>query len=118
MRVKLDENLPAALAAALQMLGHDTDTALDEGLNGSSDQKVWEAAQDAHRFLITQDLDFADIRRFPQGTHEGVLILRLVQPGQRALIARTHNLFERQPVDSWRHNLVIATDRKVRIRRP
>jgi predicted nuclease of predicted toxin-antitoxin system len=64
MKIKLDENLPAILADILDQLGHETDTVPSEGLAGSDDPHIWEAAQRAGRFLITQDLDFSDIRKF------------------------------------------------------
>ncbi len=63
MKIKLDENLPARLGDVLSDLGHDIDTVIQERLAGHSDAEVWEAAQRAERFLITQDLDFSDIRR-------------------------------------------------------
>ena len=44
MKLKLDENLPASLAAVLGELGHDVDTVPEEGLRGRSDEDVWEAA--------------------------------------------------------------------------
>jgi predicted nuclease of predicted toxin-antitoxin system len=34
----------------------------EEGLVGSDDHEIWEATQNAGRFLITQDLDFSDVR--------------------------------------------------------
>ena len=77
MKLKLDENLPGSAAPRLAALGFDVDTVLDEGLRGQSDDTVWAAAQREQRFLVTQDLDFSDLRRFAPGTHEGVLIVRL-----------------------------------------
>ena len=71
MRIKLDENLPHRLVAALTDLGHDVDTAVHEGLTGRDD-----------RFLITQDLDFSDIRHYAPGTHRGLLLVRLRFPGR------------------------------------
>jgi len=53
MKIKLDENVPAVLANILDRLGHETDTVPGEGLAGSDDPKVWEAAQRTGRFLIT-----------------------------------------------------------------
>jgi len=50
---------------------------LDENLGGRDDDTVWAAAQAEQRFLVTQDLDFSDARRFVPGTHAGVLIVRL-----------------------------------------
>ena len=63
MRVKLDENLPVALANVLIAIGHDVDTVEQEHLTGRPDEAVWQATQAAERFLITQDLDFADTRQ-------------------------------------------------------
>ncbi len=62
MRIKLDENLPLSLVGALQQLKHDIETVPAEELTGRPDPEIWRAAQDAQRLLITQDLDFSDLR--------------------------------------------------------
>ena len=64
MKIKLDENLPFRLATLLKELGHDALTVYDQRLIGHHDRQIWEAAQKESRFLITQDLDFSDLRRF------------------------------------------------------
>ena len=63
MKIKLDENLPDRLVAVLTGLGHNVDTVRTEHLTGRADPDVWSAAQAYARFLITQDLDFSDVRR-------------------------------------------------------
>lgn len=118
MTIKLDENLPERLASSLQRLGHDVDTVRGELLSGGTDQQVWEAAQAVDRFLITQDLDFSDIRRYTPGTHAGLLLVRLAHPGRDALLVRIEALFATENVDEWRGCLVVATDHKLRIKRP
>lgn len=117
MRIKLDENLPLRLAFALADLGHDADTIEQEGLAGSSDQLVWEAAQADRRFLITQDLDFSDARLFTPGNHYGILLVRLGQPGRDALLSKILNLFQFENPEIWRGCIVVATERKIRVRR-
>jgi predicted nuclease of predicted toxin-antitoxin system len=77
MRIKIDENLPPQIAQKLTSFGHDVHTARDEGLSGCVDLIIWEAAQRDGRFLITQDLDFSDTRRFAPGEHHGILLIRL-----------------------------------------
>ena len=67
MKIKLDENLPVRLTVVLASLHHDVHTVAEEHLSGGSDRDVWEAAQRDDRFLITQDLDFSDLRRFVPG---------------------------------------------------
>ena len=117
MKIKLDENLPAILVRDLASLGHECDTVAEEGLKGRSDPEVWQAAQRAQRFLITQDLDFSDIRQFKPGTHYGILLMRLPAPGRQALAERVRQVFATENVESWAKCFVVATDRKVRVRR-
>jgi predicted nuclease of predicted toxin-antitoxin system len=62
MRIKLDENLPSQLVPVLTELGHDVDTVPSEGITGKDDAVVWQAAQASQRFVITQNLDFSDVR--------------------------------------------------------
>lgn len=117
MKLKLDENLPRRLVDVLQALGHDVDTVPEERIAGRDDGVVWDAAQSAGRFLITQDLDFADVRKYAPGTHHGLLLVRLHQPGREALFERISALFAFEDVESWTGALVSATERKVRVKR-
>src|SRR5262249_10854441 len=106
------------LVEVLAKLGHDVDSVPQEALGGQPDPKVWEATQNAGRFLVTQDLDFSDVRRFAPGTHEGILLVRLSNPSRRHLIERIHSLFSVEPVETWRQCFVVVTDLKIRIHRP
>lgn len=92
MRIKLDENLPHRLVPV--------------------------AAQSSDRFLITQDLDFSDMRRYTPGTHAGLLLVRLPRPGRNTLFERVSAVFHTENVADWAGCLVVATEHKVRLRRP
>ncbi|HWF61104.1 MAG TPA: DUF5615 family PIN-like protein [Nitrospira sp.] len=116
MRIKLDENLPLRLVHILAPLGHETDTVPQEGLAGQDDAHVWQAAQTAGRFFITQDLDFSDVHRFAPGTHHGLLLVRLRDPGRNALVSRVRSLFQTENVEAWKGCFVVATEHKVRVR--
>lgn len=118
MRIKLDENLPLRLVRLLATLGHETDTVPQEGLAGQDDAHVWLAAQTADRFFITQDLNFSDVRRFVPGTHHGLLLVRLRDPGRNALVRRVRSLFQTEHVEAWNQCFVVATEHKVRVRAP
>lgn len=118
MRIKLDENLPVRLAAALRRLGHDVDTVPEEGLAGKPDADVWPASCAAGRFLVTQDLDFSDIRKFAPGTHPGLMLVRLRQPGARSLAQRIEAAFANQGPEAWVLCFTVLSDRKIRVRRP
>ena len=117
MKLKLDENLPASLVDDLQALGHDVDTVPAEALAGHADPDVWKAAQAAGRMLVTQDLDFSDVRVFAPGTHLGLVLVRLREPGRAALRARVAHVFQTELVATWHACLVVVSDRKVRVRR-
>ena len=118
MKIKLDENLPDRLVAVLTGLGHNVDTVRTEQLTGRADPDVWSAAQAAQRFLITQDLDFSDVRRYTPGTHAGLLLVRLTRPGRNALFERVSTVFQTEKIEDWTGCLVVATEQKIRIRRP
>jgi predicted nuclease of predicted toxin-antitoxin system len=118
MKVKLDENIPVRLADELALLGHDVDTVQSEGLTGRSDGDIWSSAQHDGRLLITQDLDFSDVRKFKPGTHQGLLLVRLREPGANALLGRLRAIAQEEGLESFAGCFAVLTDRKLRIRRP
>lgn len=118
MKVKLDENLPFGLATLLKGIGHDVHTLQDELLLGHADREIWEAAQKESRFLITQDLDFSDLRQFAPGSHHGILLSRFRSPNRGDLIERVAELFQNENVGEWVGCFIVATERKIRVLKP
>ncbi|MBN2580386.1 MAG: DUF5615 family PIN-like protein [Pirellulales bacterium] len=118
MRIKLDENLPTDLSAVLESFGHEVDTVPQEGLVSKPDEEIWQAVNRENRFFMTQDLDFSDVRKYTPGTHPGLLLLRLESPSRKAIISRVQSILQTVPIDQWSGCLVVATDHKIRIRRP
>jgi len=47
-----------------------------------------------------------------------LLLVRLTRPGRDALLARIGMLFATETVDQWKGCLIVATDHKVRVKRP
>lgn len=84
MKLKLDENLSRHLKAPAASLGHDVLTAEDEGLLSKPDPAVFMACAGEGRMLLTLDLDFSDIRKYPPGTHPGILLFRPSSKGIQA----------------------------------
>lgn len=118
MKVKLDENLPVLLRDTLRDLGHQADTVLDEGYGGADDERIWVAAQEEGRLLVTQDMDFSDLRKFGFHSHNGIMLVRLHEPNRAKLIRRLQSVFETEDIGRWAGCFVIVTDHKVRVRRP
>jgi predicted nuclease of predicted toxin-antitoxin system len=68
----------------LRGAGHDVDTVVREGLSGSTDESVIDAAFAADRCLVTLDLDFANPMRFPPEDMPGIAVLRVRErPGRQ-----------------------------------
>jgi predicted nuclease of predicted toxin-antitoxin system len=118
MRIKLDEMLPAALVDILSDLSHDVETVQMEKLSGAPDDTIWDAAGTENRFLISQDLDFSDVRKFAPGDHPGILIVRLRRPGRKALTECIASFFKSDDAVDLDGCFVVLTERKARIRRP
>src|SRR6516225_2916077 len=69
--------MPADLANRLRRDGHDIAGVVEEGLGGEDDPPVLKAATNEGRILMTFDLDFADVRHYPPGSHGGIVVFRL-----------------------------------------
>lgn len=76
MKLKLDENLSRHLKPLLMELQHDVMTAADENLLSRPDTEVARAAFREGRMLLTLDIEFADLRKYPPGSHPGVILFR------------------------------------------
>jgi predicted nuclease of predicted toxin-antitoxin system len=66
MRLKLDENIDARIAAVLRQTGHDTTTVPEQGLQKSPDLDLYKQCIAEGRILITLDLDFSNVPDIPQ----------------------------------------------------
>lgn len=76
MRFKLDENFGTSIQKIFQEAGHDVQTVRDEKMEGCSDQTIYEACCSENRCLVTLDLDFANILRFPPEKTAGIVVIR------------------------------------------
>ena len=77
MKFLLDANMPRSALTALRAFGHSADHVRDVGLGDATDDRIALAAVEAAATLVSRDLDFADVRRFPPGDSQGILVLRL-----------------------------------------
>jgi predicted nuclease of predicted toxin-antitoxin system len=117
VKLKLDENIPVSIAEVLTPLGDDVHTVTDEGLIGRADQEIWTHCQLEDRLLITQDLDFSDSRKFQPGSHAGIILVRLQNPGRLALLGLLSSVFRNHDIETWKGCFVVLSETKIRIRR-
>ena len=92
MKIKLDENIPGAVAGILRSRGHDVDTVLEESLGGRDDPTVLRAAIDEGRLLLTLDRGFGDVRAYPPGTHPGLIVMRPADQRVPTVVAMVETL--------------------------
>lgn len=115
MKIKLDENLPTDLAEPLRALGHDVDTVPDEHLTGRPDPDIRAAAGAEGRFLITQDVRFADKRLWKSDPGGGVMLVRVENDTRTRLFHTVMEAFQREDVETWLGQHVVVTVNKVRV---
>jgi predicted nuclease of predicted toxin-antitoxin system len=60
----------------LEDLGLDTDTVVSERLAGSPDTNILQAAFLTDRILFTLDTGFLDLKKYPPGSHKGIVVFR------------------------------------------
>ena len=116
MRLKLDENLPIDLKRLFAESGHDAATVGDEGLGGGSDAEIAAVCIGEERVLVTQDLDFSDIRAYPPAEHAGIIVFRLPSAARDAVLEVAAGLIARLATSSPNGQLWIVEDSRVRIR--
>jgi predicted nuclease of predicted toxin-antitoxin system len=116
--VKLDENLARAHAEFLNVSGCSAERVTDEGLSGAEDSTVWQRALAEGRFFVTLDLDFSDVRRFPPGTHPGLLLLRAGNRSRDAILAILQRVVAEHPLNTLQGCFAVADAHHTRIRRP
>jgi predicted nuclease of predicted toxin-antitoxin system len=115
----LDQNVPVATAGWLR--GQHPDWSIHHvnelGLQGKSDEFLYQWAQQKPAIVITYDEDFADARCYPLGRHHGVIRLRVWPTTVESTIEALKRLLEQLPLTEWVESLIIIDNQKIRVRR-
>jgi predicted nuclease of predicted toxin-antitoxin system len=118
MKIKLDENLSRHLKQILEQEGHDVETVEEEGLRGRNDLEVGRAAREEERMLFTLDVEFADLRKYPPGTHPGVILFRPRTMGPLTVNNLVLEFVRTTNLDELVECVVIVDRNKIRVRYP
>jgi predicted nuclease of predicted toxin-antitoxin system len=115
-RFVVDENLPQAIAGWLSSQGFWAEHITQVSLRGASDDRVFRYAQQQGAILVTRDKGFGDERRFPSGTHCGIILLRLKDWRRQNILKRLQEALSQLKGRSLQGKLVIVGEAKVRVR--
>ena len=120
MRFLIDANLPRAAIVVCQKFGHQVEFARDIGLAAASDAQIAERARENGAALLTRDLDFADVRRYPPDQYPGIVVLRLPDTTVAQEIVRVLERFLMEPryLEPLAGRLAIVEVDRVRFRPP
>lgn len=77
MKFKLDENFGTRTRQIFRTHGHDVMTVRDQHLQGCAEERLYEVCRAEHRCLVTLDLDFSDVLRFPPRQAHGIVVIRV-----------------------------------------
>ncbi len=116
IRIKVDENLPEQIAELFNAHGHDAVTVGDQGWQGLADDELWRRIQGEGRWLVTADKEFGDIRRYPPGSHTGIILLRSSRESRADYLRLAATVPMRIKLDEINGAIVVVTERGIRVR--
>ncbi len=118
MKLKLDENLSRHLKPVLISLGHDVSTAADENLLSKPDTEIAAKASKEGRLLLTLDVEFADLRKHPPGSHPGIILFRPPAFGPITVNKFVSDFIRSTDLNSFSACVAIVDSTHVRVRSP
>jgi predicted nuclease of predicted toxin-antitoxin system len=118
-KIKLDENFPPAMVDIFLKRKIDASSVYLQQLNGTDDDRVFDICINEGRALVTFDLDFANILRYPSDKTPGIIIARSKRKinlaGISSLCDRLATLIAKEDIAG---KLFIVEETKVRVRKP
>jgi predicted nuclease of predicted toxin-antitoxin system len=118
MKLKLDESLSRHLKPVLTGLGHDVLTAADEGLLSHPDVEVAAGAAREGRILLTLDIEFADLRKYPPGSHPGIVLFRPASFGPLSVNRFVERFIRSADLSVLSQCVAVVEPHRVRVRKP
>jgi len=93
MKFKLDENFGTRTQHIFRDAGHDIHTVRDERLQGCPDANLFKICRAEQRCLVTLDMDFSDVTRFPPEQTGGIAVIRVPRNPSLALLEKLARQF-------------------------
>jgi predicted nuclease of predicted toxin-antitoxin system len=116
MKFKLDENFGTRTQEILKSAGHDVYTVFEQNMQGCSDQHLYEVCCSEKCCLITLDLDFANVIRFPPKNTSGIIVIRIRRDATIEMLEQlAHQVLLALNQRSVEHELWIVEFGRIRI---
>ncbi|MGD9635060.1 MAG: DUF5615 family PIN-like protein [Pirellulales bacterium] len=115
--VKVDEDLPKEIADLMSAAGHDASTVYLQGHSGLPDDQLWPIIQSERRLLLTADKGFADARKYPAGSHGGIVLFRLPRESRAGYIRLASLLLQQVRLDDLIGTIAVVTPEAIRVHR-
>lgn len=114
----VDEDLPRSLSRALRQAGIRAEDGRDVGLRGAPDNEVMHYAISHDLTLLSADLGFANVLRFPLGSHSGIVIVRFPNElSTTTLVEAILTILRSLSDEEILGNLLIIEPGQIRLRR-
>lgn len=117
-KVKLDENFPPSFLSLFQNEIIDASSVHLQGISGTNDDNLYKICREEGRTIVTFDLDFANIIRYPANETAGIIVCRLRKKISLDYIRRLcKTLVKIISENDLTGKLLIVEDEKIRIRK-
>jgi len=119
MRLFLDECVSDPTGAVLREANHDVTTVRELGRSSAPNGEILSLARQRRAVLVTTDQGLGDLRKYPLGTHGGIIVLKIggvqdVEAVHRHLL----NARKTTHTSDLAGSLLIVDRTKSRLRRP
>jgi predicted nuclease of predicted toxin-antitoxin system len=109
---------PRHLKPMLTGLGHDVLTAADENLLSRPDIEVAASASREGRILLSLDIEFADLRKYPPGSHPGIVLFRPASLGPLSVNRFVERFARSTDLSALSGCVAVVEPRGIRVRQP
>ena len=76
MKFLLDANLPSSSKEIFKKFNYKAEHSREIGLGKSTDEQIIKYAIKNNQILVTKDLDFGNIKKYPIKEHKGIILIR------------------------------------------
>lgn len=118
LKLVIDEDMPRSTARTLKAKGFEALDVRDCGLRGQSDEEIFKFAQREKAIILTGDMGFANLLRYPVGSHVGIVIAHFPnEMSTSELNGQITKAFSNLTETDFKGNLIILEPGRIRIRR-